>query len=150
MAPHPLVQNRSVPRNPTSDGRMIHAQTTFRHHFFQIAIAQRIPEIPAHTQHDQLILEMSSPEYRWPVLSHFAYLSNPAPLFATLPFILAVRLKDHADYYHHNDDDRQHPGSIDKSLELYVSAMGKILSSTPFALVYMVDKCFVLSGFAGG
>src|SRR3954470_952980 len=64
---------------------MIHPQTTFRHHLFQIAIAERIPEIPPHTQHDQFILEMSSSEYRWPVLSHSVYLTSRAPPFATLP-----------------------------------------------------------------
>src|SRR4051812_12036748 len=85
MAPHPLVQNRSIPRNPTSNRGMIHAQTTFGHHLFQIAIADRIPAIPPHTQHDQFILEMSSSEYRWPVLSHSVYLTSRAPPFATLP-----------------------------------------------------------------
>src|SRR3954470_5079247 len=69
---------------------MIHPQTTFRHHLFQIAIAERIPEIPPHTQHDQFILEMSSSEYRWPVLSHSVYLTSRAPPFATLPGFAAT------------------------------------------------------------
>src|SRR3954471_12744595 len=55
---------------------MIDAQTTFRHHLFQIAIAERIPEIPPHTQHDHFILEMSSSECRWPVLSHSVYVTS--------------------------------------------------------------------------
>src|SRR3954453_11164208 len=55
---------------------MIHPQTTFRHHLFQIAIAERIPEIPPHTQHDHFILEMSSSECRWPVLSHSVYVTS--------------------------------------------------------------------------
>src|SRR5438270_3965938 len=40
MAAHSLVQNRGIRENPTSNGGMIDAQTTFCHHLFQIAIAQ--------------------------------------------------------------------------------------------------------------
>ena len=40
MAPHSLVQNRSIRENPTSNGGMIDAQTTFCHHLFQIAITE--------------------------------------------------------------------------------------------------------------
>ena len=40
MAPHSLVENRSIRENPTSNGGMIDAQTTFRHHLFQIAITE--------------------------------------------------------------------------------------------------------------
>jgi hypothetical protein len=78
IAPHALVQNRSIPRNPTSNRGMINAQTTFCHHLFQIAITERIPEIPPHTQHDQPILKMSSSERR-------------RRFFRTPPTLLALR-----------------------------------------------------------
>ena len=63
MTPQSLVQDRSIPKDPTSDRGMIHAQTALGHELFHIAIAKRIPEIPAHTQHDHFILEMSSSEH---------------------------------------------------------------------------------------
>ena len=85
MAPQPLVQEGGVPQHPASDRGMIDTQTTFCHHLFQIAIAEGISKVPPHTQHDDLFLEVSSSEQSWPVRSHSAYLTNAAPLFATLP-----------------------------------------------------------------
>jgi hypothetical protein len=54
MTPDSFVENRSVPQHPASNRGMIDAQPTFRHHLFQIAIAEGIPEIPAHTEHELL------------------------------------------------------------------------------------------------
>jgi len=76
MAPDPFVQDRSIPQDPAGDRGMINVQTTFAHHLFQITIAERIPPIPPHTQHDDSVLEVSSSEYLWPPLSHSAYLTN--------------------------------------------------------------------------
>lgn len=46
-----LVQDGSVSEHPPSDGRMIDRQPTLPHHFFQIAIAERIPHCRNHALH---------------------------------------------------------------------------------------------------
>jgi hypothetical protein len=38
---------------------VIHFQSPFRHHFFQIPIAQAVAQIPAQTQHNKFTLEMA-------------------------------------------------------------------------------------------
>ena len=56
-----LFQFRSVTLNPTIDGRMIDRESPFPHHFFEVAIAECIAQIPAHTQQNEVGLEMELP-----------------------------------------------------------------------------------------
>ncbi len=53
------VESWCVVLDPRINGRMIVMQTPFMHYLFQIAIAQRIAQIPAHTQQNNLGLEMA-------------------------------------------------------------------------------------------
>jgi hypothetical protein len=53
--PDPLVQDRSVSEHPPSDGRMIDRQPTLRHHLLKIAVAERIQQLPAYAQDDDLV-----------------------------------------------------------------------------------------------
>jgi hypothetical protein len=43
---------------------MIHRNSTLRHHLFQIAAAQRMPQVPPHTQNDDDIIKVSPSERR--------------------------------------------------------------------------------------
>jgi hypothetical protein len=46
---------------------VIHLQSPFCHHFFQIPIAQAVAQIPAQTQHNKFALEMAPLENGWGV-----------------------------------------------------------------------------------
>jgi hypothetical protein len=85
MAVNSVIQDWSVRQYATSDGGRIDIQTTSRHHLLQIAIAEGIREMPSQPQHNYLVLKVSSSEYWWPVLSHSAYLTSAAQLFAIVP-----------------------------------------------------------------
>jgi hypothetical protein len=50
--------------DPTPDGDMIHRNSPLCHHFFQIAVAQRIPQAPPHAQNDDDIVKVSPSERR--------------------------------------------------------------------------------------
>ena len=58
------------------------------HHLFHIAIAERIPQIPAHTEQNDLVLEVSSMEQNWPLLPLRSYPNKPLFVFATEPLQL--------------------------------------------------------------
>jgi hypothetical protein len=49
----------SILLNPSRDRRMINVQSPLQHHLFEVAIAERIPQIPAHTQQNDLGLKMT-------------------------------------------------------------------------------------------
>jgi hypothetical protein len=53
-----------VPQYPASDGRVINRQATLGHHVLEIAIAERVPQIPAQAQDDDLVVEMSAAKQR--------------------------------------------------------------------------------------
>jgi hypothetical protein len=38
--------------NPAPDGDVVHCNSALRHHFFQIAVAQRIPQVVSHFRVD--------------------------------------------------------------------------------------------------
>jgi hypothetical protein len=49
-----LFQFGSVVLNPAGDSGMVHLQSPFGHQFLQIAIAERVAKVPAHTQENDL------------------------------------------------------------------------------------------------
>jgi hypothetical protein len=56
---------------------MVYPKAPFCHQFFQIAIIERIPQIPTNTQQDHCVLKRSFLEYCWPTLTHSAHLISP-------------------------------------------------------------------------
>src|SRR6266700_3699587 len=90
--PHqPLFIHYRVALYPAKDGTMIHAQPSFDHHFFQIPIAERIAQVPAHAQKNDLSVEMTPFERVWlyhdrPSCPLFSPLYQISLLLATQPF----------------------------------------------------------------
>ena len=62
FGPDPLVQDRSIPEHLTGDGRMIDRHPTLGHHFLEVAVAKRVPEVPPYAQDNDLVLKVPSPE----------------------------------------------------------------------------------------
>jgi hypothetical protein len=73
--------------NPAPDGDVVHCNSALRHHFFQIAVAERIPQVPPHAQHDDDILKVSPLERRWSSPAHAITLPETLEPFATDPFL---------------------------------------------------------------
>jgi hypothetical protein len=48
-----------VSLDPTVDGAVIDMQTPFPHHFLQIAVAERVPKVPAYAEQNDLGFEMT-------------------------------------------------------------------------------------------
>ncbi len=49
-----FVQFRGIALDPAIDGGMIHLQSPFQHHFLEVAIAERIAQVPTDTQENDL------------------------------------------------------------------------------------------------
>jgi hypothetical protein len=57
---------------------VVYGNASFCHHLFQIAVAERIPQIPSNAQNDDLVFEVSPSEKGRPGLSHSLHPSRPA------------------------------------------------------------------------
>lgn len=58
MGTAPPFKLRGIPLNPAVDRGMVHLQTTFQHHFFEITVAERIAQVPSDAQENDVGLEM--------------------------------------------------------------------------------------------
>ena len=65
-----LVQFRCIALYPSPNGSMIHRQIALGHQFFQIAITERKPQVPAYAKHNDLVLKMPPLEQRRPSVLH--------------------------------------------------------------------------------
>src|SRR5260221_3765286 len=65
MRPRAFVEFWGKVLDPAIDGRVIDMQSPFLHHLFQVAIAERIPQIPAHAEQNDLGFEMTPFEQAW-------------------------------------------------------------------------------------
>jgi len=54
VRPAALLQCGSIVLNPAVNGGMVHLQTPFPHPLFPVAIAERIPQVPAYAQQNDL------------------------------------------------------------------------------------------------
>jgi len=93
LTAQPLVQNRSIALNPAPDRDVVHRKPAFRHHFFQIAVAKGIAQIPTNAQNDEDILEVPSPEQPRSIVGHCLNLSKSPDGFATDPISLKNSLR---------------------------------------------------------
>jgi len=59
MLTYSLIDLRGVPLDPTKDGRVIHVESTFTHHLFDIAVRELVATVPANAQKDERRLEVS-------------------------------------------------------------------------------------------
>jgi hypothetical protein len=65
-----LLQFRSVALHPPEDCRVIDLQTPFPHDFFEISVTECRAQIPAHTQQNDLCLEVTPFEQIRVVAAH--------------------------------------------------------------------------------
>jgi hypothetical protein len=82
---NPSIQNRRIALNPAPDRDVVNGQTSFRHDFLQVAIGQRVSQIPSHTENNHDVLEVSSTEQCRPPLAHRVTVSDDPRQFATEP-----------------------------------------------------------------
>ena len=66
LAADSLVQFRCVALHPSLHRDVVDRQIALGHQFFQIAITQRKPQVPAYAEHNDLVLKMPPLEQRWP------------------------------------------------------------------------------------
>jgi hypothetical protein len=71
---------------PAPDGDMIYRNSALCYHLFQIAVAQRIPQVPPHAQNDDDVVKVSPSERRWSGPAHRITLPEDPEPFATDPF----------------------------------------------------------------
>jgi len=86
-----LIQNRRIVLKPTPDRDMIQGQPTLRHDFFQVAVDERVPQIPANANQDDHIFEVPPQEQCWSPLPHTITVSERLT-FAADPLALAALL----------------------------------------------------------
>ena len=85
LATDALIEDGRVVLHPPPHRDMIHRETTLRHNVFQITVAKRVPKIPSHARHNDLVLKVSPSEQRRSVSSHSFTLPDPLRAFATHP-----------------------------------------------------------------
>src|SRR5262245_42760205 len=90
FATQTLIQNRCIALAPALDCDVIHRQATLRHHLLQVAVAQRIAQVPSDAKYYDHVLEVSSDEQRRPVLHHRITYQNHRRRFATDPYQVSV------------------------------------------------------------
>src|SRR6516164_9546319 len=73
--------------DPAPDGDMIHRNPALGHHLLQVAVAQRIPQVPPHAQNDDDIVKVSPSERRWSGPAHRITLLEDREPFATDPLL---------------------------------------------------------------
>src|SRR5712671_5236917 len=66
----PLIQNGRIVLDPAPYGDVVHQQAAFHHYLFQVAVAERVAQIPPNAQDDDHVLEVSPSEQRRAVLAH--------------------------------------------------------------------------------
>jgi hypothetical protein len=59
MRPTAHLKLGSLALHPTVNGRVIYLPSSFLHEFFEVAVAECIPQIPSHTDKDDFGLEMT-------------------------------------------------------------------------------------------
>jgi hypothetical protein len=63
--------------DPAPNGYVVQGQAPFRHPLFQVAVAERVPQIPLDAQNDNHVLEVSPPEQSLEVLARRLTLPDP-------------------------------------------------------------------------
>jgi hypothetical protein len=54
-----LLQFGGIVLHPAIDGCLFHRESPFPHHLFEVAVAQRVAQVPPHAQHNDLGFEMA-------------------------------------------------------------------------------------------
>ena len=86
----PLIQNGRIVLDPAPYGDVVHQQAAFHHHFFQVAVAERVAQIPPNTLDDDHVLEVSPSEQRRAVLAHASRYQICLRVFCNRSFFLAT------------------------------------------------------------
>lgn len=73
----PLIQNGRITLHPTPYGDVIYREPTLRHDLLQIAVAERVSQIPPDAQNDNHILEVAPTEQGRTILGHQLTLPDP-------------------------------------------------------------------------
>lgn len=58
LPPEALIQDGRIVLYSAPDRDVIHSQAALRHHFFQLSVAEKISQIPPHTQNDDRVLKV--------------------------------------------------------------------------------------------
>ena len=70
FAANPLMQNRRIALNPPPDGDVVDREVPLGHNLLQIAVGQRVSQVPPNAQEDDHTFEMSPAEQGWPSSGH--------------------------------------------------------------------------------
>jgi len=82
----PLIQNGRIVLDPAPYGDVVHQQAAFHHHLFQVAVAERVAQIPPNAQDDDHVLEVPPSEQRRAVLAHASpYQTWPTGVLQQIP-----------------------------------------------------------------
>ena len=71
LATNSLIQNWRIALDPTPDRDVVNTELALRHNFFQIPIAERVPQIPPDVQNDDHVLKVPPTEERRPFLARW-------------------------------------------------------------------------------
>jgi hypothetical protein len=64
---------------------MVQLQSALGHHFFQVAIAERVAKVPAEAEHNDLVAELPASEQLRSTLTHASPYQTSPRAVATLP-----------------------------------------------------------------
>ena len=80
----------AVTLDPAPDGDMVDRKTALGHDLLEIAIGERVSQVPTNAQEDDRILEMTPAKQCWPFSDHGYTVPNPLSAFATQPLQASV------------------------------------------------------------
>ena len=89
LAANSLILNRRIALNPSPYRDMVNGEVPFRHDLLQIAICERVSQVPPNAQEDDHVFKMSSAEECWPFSGHDTPYQITSTAFATEPIFIA-------------------------------------------------------------
>ena len=85
LAASPLIQNRRIALDPAPDRDMVNREIPLGHDLLQVAICERVSQIPANAQQYDHVFDMPSAEQCRPFLGHDTPYQISSIAFATEP-----------------------------------------------------------------
>ena len=83
--PNAPIQNGRVTLDPAPDRDMVDRKTPFGHDLLQVAVSERISQVPTNAEEDYHVLEVPSSEQRRPLSGHDSPYQISSLAFATHP-----------------------------------------------------------------
>jgi hypothetical protein len=90
LAADSLIKNRRLALDPAPDGDVVNGEVPLGPDLLQIAVGERVSQIPTNAKEDDHVFEMPPAEQCWPSSGHDTPYQINSTAFATEPFLVST------------------------------------------------------------